>query len=120
MRGTYLACTSTPGPQSLVSVDAIGMGQPSRRTHLKRAPLGLASPGTAPQSNVSVVEKPHGRVMRKKDQARQHFQYQYHFLSEASRPSEGSARGERSAWSLLSRETPLKLLSLKCRKSRVR
>ena len=48
--------------------------------------------------------KPESKVSRNKDQALLHFQYKYHFLSEAFRPSEESARGERSAWSLFSRE----------------
>ena len=48
-------------------------------------------------------ESQDSKISRNKDQVRQHFQYKYHFLSEALRPSEESARGERSAWSVFSR-----------------
>ena len=41
---------------------------------------------------------------RNEDQACQQFQYKDHFLSEAFRPGKESARCERSAWSLFSKE----------------
>ena len=82
------------------NVDAIIDFGPGRAVREKmRVLIRAAGLTQLPDMNSTLLSK----ICRNKDQALFHFLYKHYFLSEAFRPSEESARGERSAWPLFSR-----------------